>query len=312
MLASIAKQEGSTLIINGAEGIRALATADRCLRTATSDIASSILRIDDFTKRTDMPLWEELASDYYDVLELSKHSAAKLVAGIKVYLSLHVHSCCADTHALITELDSLIVYTWHIQSMAQHDFNRRSALEDLISRAESLNAEQQRIVEARHTAVTREVEEAEINVNTYQRQLQGLQDRRTLDAEQVSAFTDERRTLEEEIQCLEGGLADAQTRLAKDQACLHGFQSAGWESTRNAMCMVVVYLKTYAEHIGVFAELQKQLWHEVDIYKHALEGVKMFSTSVRRNALQEMQQRVSSTACAWEGVAALIMNEYVK
>lgn len=57
--------------------------------------------------------------------------------------------------------------------MAQHDFNRRSALEDLISRAESLNTEQQRIVEARRTAVTREVEEAEINVNTYQSQLQG-------------------------------------------------------------------------------------------------------------------------------------------
>lgn len=57
--------------------------------------------------------------------------------------------------------------------MAQQDFNRRSALEDLITRAESLNAEQQRIVEARRTAVTCEVEEAEINVNTYQRQLQG-------------------------------------------------------------------------------------------------------------------------------------------
>lgn len=26
-----------------------------------------------------------------------------------VYLSLHVHSCCADTDAMITELDSLIV-----------------------------------------------------------------------------------------------------------------------------------------------------------------------------------------------------------
>lgn len=57
--------------------------------------------------------------------------------------------------------------------MAQHDFNRRNALEDLISRAESLNTKQQRIVEVRRTAVTREVEEAEINVNTYQRQLQG-------------------------------------------------------------------------------------------------------------------------------------------
>ncbi|EIW54689.1 uncharacterized protein TRAVEDRAFT_50829 [Trametes versicolor FP-101664 SS1] len=293
-----------------------------------------------------MTLWAGLASDYYDVLELSKRSAAKLVAGIK------------DTDALITELDSLIV------SMAQQDFNRRSALEDLITRAESLNTEQQRIVEARHTAVTREVEEAEINVNAYQRQLQGLQDRHiasslciintaeaeirsyisdilqslprdpaegwgnpheqggpgenahtrrgTLDAEQVSAITDERRILEEEIWQLENALADAQIQHAGAQTCLQVFQSAGWESTRNAMCMVVVYLKTYAEHIGVFAELQKQLWHEVDIYKHALEGVKMFSTSVRRNALQEMQQRVSSTACAWEGAAALIMNEYVK
>lgn len=57
--------------------------------------------------------------------------------------------------------------------MAQHDFNRGSALEDLISRAESLNTEQQRIVEARRTAVTREMEQAEISVNTYQRQLQG-------------------------------------------------------------------------------------------------------------------------------------------
>lgn len=57
--------------------------------------------------------------------------------------------------------------------MAQHDFNCRSALEDLISRAESLNAEQQRIVEVRRTAVTREMEEAEINVNAYRRQLQG-------------------------------------------------------------------------------------------------------------------------------------------
>jgi hypothetical protein len=57
--------------------------------------------------------------------------------------------------------------------MAQHDFNRRSALEDLISRAESLNTEQQRIVEVRRTVATREVEEAEINVNTYQSQLQG-------------------------------------------------------------------------------------------------------------------------------------------
>lgn len=57
--------------------------------------------------------------------------------------------------------------------MAQHDFNRRSALKDLISRAESLNTEQQRIVEVRRTAATREIEEAEINVNTYQSQLQG-------------------------------------------------------------------------------------------------------------------------------------------
>lgn len=58
---------------------------------------------------------------------------------------------------------------------------------------------------------------------------------------------------------LEDWLADAQIRHAGTQACLQVFQSADWESTRNAMCMIVVYLKKYAEHIGVFAELQKQV-----------------------------------------------------
>lgn len=138
-----------TLILSCAEGIRALATADRCLRIATSDIASGILRIDDFTQRTDMPLWAELANVRSllhstlcisnarscacrtttmssssvntlrpSLLRVSKvrirsiYISAVLTSEFlysSVYLSLHVHACCADTDAMITELDSLNV-----------------------------------------------------------------------------------------------------------------------------------------------------------------------------------------------------------
>ncbi|OJT02407.1 hypothetical protein TRAPUB_7060 [Trametes pubescens] len=316
-----------------------------------------MVRIDAFTRRKDSDQWTALSSDYQRILEQTRRSSTKLVAAIKVYLSLQKDVTSDETDAMIAELDSLKT------SVADYSFDQRSSLEDLVARAGHLKYEIQQAVDARRTAVSHKMEEADDTVASCKKQLKDLHaqhvatsrgvvkesesgllsyipdifrgsapDRadsstqtdeqstrrktrrqRTLDAqEQVSAYVSDSRTLEEQIQRAEATLADAQARYAKKQASLRLFERAGWEATRNAMHTIIVHLTKRTEHMSALVSLRKQLLLEIGAYKQAFEAVKTYPTSTRQAVLKQMQERVASTASAWNGVAAQLANEYAK
>lgn len=58
-----------------------------------------------------------------------------------------------------------------LQSVAEYNFDQHSTLEDLVARAGHLKYEQQQAVEARRSAVSRKMEEANDAVGSCDRQL---------------------------------------------------------------------------------------------------------------------------------------------
>ncbi|EIW54687.1 uncharacterized protein TRAVEDRAFT_66289 [Trametes versicolor FP-101664 SS1] len=175
----MSSSEPQMLISSCAEAVRKLISTERYLESTISRIADGMIRIDAFTRRTDARQWVELGTDYRRVVSNSEHTAIKLAAVIKIYVSLQQDVNDEDAGDMIVELDTLKT------RVAGYYFDQNSELVDLITRAERLKQQHEQAVDARRASMTRRVQDAGREVDACQTQLQELYHKHTIASQAV-------------------------------------------------------------------------------------------------------------------------------
>ncbi|EIW54683.1 uncharacterized protein TRAVEDRAFT_50824 [Trametes versicolor FP-101664 SS1] len=160
------------LVSDLAEDLRSLIVTEKHLQTTLSELVIGMARIHTLAiiERKDSTEWAVLRSKLQTVLERPRYSAAKLATGIQAYLALQKEVPKEEVDVLLVELYSLSA------NIARYEFNEHIALEDLIARAKHLKHEQRQAIEAQRTVSAREVDEAYSKLESYEKQLEELQD----------------------------------------------------------------------------------------------------------------------------------------